>query len=333
MTSDLEQNENVGAAGAPPIAKKKASKKKSVGMAELKRQLADARAKLKEKDEENDVLKELVDTQQEILENAASGVGPDEQIANVHVSVLSSRWVKNVDKANPEDPDYLLDGTDTDTAAGSILTIPQDDDEVLYEIKVGKKKAYMVDIEDAGKHGEYWADELTVKPYMAKDNPVNIDSFFDAHDQTIAQNATREMKSTGDARESLDKAIHEEPENVFQVVGDPSKAAMLAFMEQELEVMVHDTNNVADIPIPCFINDGRTQYFIRGKAQTVKRKFVEILARCKTTTFSNEMYQDAAGADAYRYPSHTALMFPFSVRYDPHPRGQDWLRAVLNEEQ
>ena len=334
MTTETEQNET--GLGAPPSAqapakKKAASKKKSsVSVSELKRQLSEARAKLAASNEENEVLHDLVETQTSILDSAAGGIGPGDQIASVHVSLLSDRWTKLEVVSGPS---YVLDALTVDESAGTITEIPQDDDEILYEARVGKKAAYFSDIEDAGLQAEAWADVGSLRSYKAQDNPIDISRFLDAQDHDIRQSETREMQSTGDARDALSSNVHVETEMGFQVVGTKEKADMLAFMEQELEVMVHDSNNPQDVPIPMFQNDGRSQYFIRGKTQTVKRKFVEILARCKQTTFSNQLYQDAAGADAYRYPSHTALMFPFSIISDPHPRGRDWLKTVLNEEQ
>jgi len=329
MTTETENQD--GSNGAPPtkaapVKKKPAPKKKTMSATELKRQIAELKANLRDSNEENQLLNELVTTQQETI--SSSGVRPGEIIADV--SILGERWDKVLGEVAAGEPLYYLDG-DAEASAGFIARIPQDEDDVLYQIKVGTKVAYMGDIEDAGIQGEAWSDGANVTSYRAKDNPVNIDTYLDANQSRLPQGNTREMKSTGEARDSLDPNIHVEVETAFQMVGSPEKAAMLAFMEMELDVYLHDSTNPVDIPIPCFINDGRTQYFIRGQKQTVKRKFVEILGRCKKTVFTNEMYKDAAGADAYRYNPHTALMYPFSVTGDPHPRGQDWLNGVLSE--
>lgn len=161
----------------------------------------------------------------------------------------------------------------------------------------------------------------------AKNNRFVLNPTFETEEQTVGQDRPREMKSTGPAKESLESSSIE---GVDRPVSK-EKLAMLAFMEEVLIVMVHDTTNERDIPVPPVWNDGRAQYFIRGVEQKVKRKFIEVLARAKKTSFTQEMYKDAMGNDGYRQIPHTALAYPFSVLHDPHPRGKDWLKSILSE--
>ena len=151
--------------------------------------------------------------------------------------------------------------------------------------------------------------------------------FIDTNEQKVGQDRTRSMKSTGPAREALEPGLVEPVENPVS----KEKLDMLAFMEEELTILVHDSNDPTDEPFPEVINGGdrNRQYFIRGQEQQVKRKYVEVLARAKRTTRGNEKFKDANGDDAYRYPSHSALRYPFSVIHDPNPRGKDWLKSVL----
>ena len=342
MTTELEQDGVLPAGKKTRAPNKKPAKKKTIGTGELKRQLAEARAKAKSLIEDNELLSETVDAQRDtighlesVVSDEYAGDSPDESgyVAAVKVSRLSARWTKADENAPAGTPTHYLDGDCLAAAAGTITPIPQDELDVLYEIKVGKKIAYMGDIEDAGSLGEEWADALEVDFPRAKDRPVSFGGNLDTNEQEIAQNTTRAMQSTGPAKESMGAIFREGADTSIQIIGNLNKATMLAFLEEEIQILVHDSNHPQDVPLPQVINDGRSQYFVRGKHQTVKRKFVEILARCKKTTFSNEMYQDGAGADAYRWPSHTALMFPFSVISDPHPRGGDWLKGLLREEQ
>lgn len=150
---------------------------------------------------------------------------------------------------------------------------------------------------------------------------------LNAAEQKIGQARTRHMKSRGPAREALE-AEHIDP--VERPVSD-EKVELLRFNEDELVVIVHESTNPTDEPFPEVWNDGICQRFQRGKEQTVKRKYVEVLARAKLTTRSNEKYKDGNGDDAYRYPGHTALRYPFSVLHDPSPKGRDWLKSVLQE--
>src|SRR3990167_3589588 len=153
--------------------------------------------------------------------------------------------------------------------------------------------------------------------------------YFETEEHKVGQDSVRRMKSRGPAREALEPTIVEPVDRPVS----KEKLAMLAFMEEELTVMVHESTNPFDDPFPKIQNGGdrNTQYFIRGEKQKVKRKYVEVLARAKKTTRGNEKYKDGNGDDAYRYPSHTALMYPFVVIEDPNPRGRAWLEAILQE--
>lgn len=150
--------------------------------------------------------------------------------------------------------------------------------------------------------------------------------FMEAAEQQVGQDRPRTMKSRGPARKSL------EPVHIERVDGPVSKdkLAMLAFMEEPVKVMVHDTTDPTVMPIPQVRNGEASQFFIRGQEQVVKRKFVEILARAKKTTRGNEKFVDGNGDDSYRYPAHSALLYPFSVIEDSQ-KGKDWLRKILAE--
>lgn len=157
--------------------------------------------------------------------------------------------------------------------------------------------------------------------------PAVLRKSFETEEQTVGQDHIREMNSTGPANESLQPAVIQPVGKVYS----KEKMEMLQFMEDVLTVRVHETTNEIDVPIPVVYNDGRSQYFIRGSEQEVKRKFIEILARCKKTAFTQELYEDGDGNKGYRYIPHTANVYPFSVLRDPDPRGSDWLRNILSE--
>ena len=133
------------------------------------------------------------------------------------------------------------------------------------------------------------------------------------------------MSSTGKARI--------EPSVIEKVDHQPSneKLSNLAFAEEEMVIVVHDSVDVNDDPIPYVINGGRRQAFIRGQEQSVRRKYVEILARMKRTRYTQEKYKDSQGIDSIRNIPHTALVYPFTVVSDPNPNGRAWLKAILAE--
>jgi hypothetical protein len=288
---------------------KKKAKRKVTSAAELKRQVTAMKLEMAQKDEKIASLENLTEP------------------AEPNLSPLSERWEPVLGDVGEGEAIYFLDGNDEAEAAGWISRIEQDAGVTLFQVEVGPRVAYFSDILDASEQGERWADIKAGKIYVPKNNPAIIRDRYESQDNVTGQDVPRKMASTGPAKDSLEPAY-------IQPVDRPvslEKMEMLAFMEEEVEVMVHDTTDPQAVPIPCFWNDGISQYFIRGKHQTVKRKFVEILARCKKTTFTQETYKDANGAECYKQIPHTALMFPFSLEDDPNPRGRDWFRAVQAE--
>jgi hypothetical protein len=179
----------------------------------------------------------------------------------------------------------------------------------------------------------YSEDELTeavafLRSRDAKDNPVTKTGIYDSRDSEIGQFAERLISAVGDAKDAIESP---QPILVQDKHYSPDKMKELAFMEEVIEVMVHDTDDPVKQPIPMVINDGIRQSFIRNQNLTVKRKFLEVLARCKTTTYSNQRYFDGDGNEAYKVVPHTTLMYPFQVINDPSPRGREWLQRIQSE--
>lgn len=148
---------------------------------------------------------------------------------------------------------------------------------------------------------------------------------IDAAEQQVGQDRPRDMPSTGPAR--IEDAL-------IEPVDGPNwqaKAAELAFMEEPVDVLVHESTDPRAEPIVQVGVNGRNQFFVRGQSQTVRRKFVERLARAKRTSYTQQRYKDENGNDAIRNVPHTALEYPFSIVRDQNPRGGDWLKKVLAE--
>lgn len=140
----------------------------------------------------------------------------------------------------------------------------------------------------------------------------------------IGQDHARDMPVDGDAR--IDEPLIEPVESAnWEKIGE------LAFMEEPVTIMVHQSNDKNAEPFPEVGVNGRRQFFIRGEKQVVKRKFVGALARAKQTSFTQQYAKDANGNDTIRNIPSTALRFPFSVLHDPNPRGVEWLRKTLAE--
>lgn len=159
----------------------------------------------------------------------------------------------------------------------------------------------------------------------ARNNPArSTRQDLDTTNRKIGQPGIREMPSTGDARiEQSDIEVVDRPVK-------ESELELLKFMEEELTIVVHDSTNLNDEPVPYVINGGQRQAFIRGQKQKVKRKYVEVLARMKVTGYTQEQFRDSQNIDSIRNIQHNALRYPFSIIEDTQ-KGKDWLDAILAE--
>ncbi len=150
---------------------------------------------------------------------------------------------------------------------------------------------------------------------------------LEAAEQQIGQPTVRKLKTTGPAKDALSPALIEPVDSPFK----KQWAEDMQFNEEKVEVTVHTTSDKNAEPIVEVYNNGVPQRFIRGKRQTVKRKFVEVLARAKMTSYGNQKIMLDGGDETYVYPESTALRYPFTVHSDPNSRGIDWLKSILAE--
>jgi hypothetical protein len=107
-------------------------------------------------------------------------------------------------------------------------------------------------------------------------------------------------------------------------------AADEAFMNELVTVMVHSTtdeNQPNHVVVNC---NGMNQPLIRGVPTTVKRKYVEILARMKETKYT-QVTRNASAPDQIDMVARHGLSFPFDLVEDKNPRGRAWLQNVLAE--
>ena len=154
---------------------------------------------------------------------------------------------------------------------------------------------------------------------------VILRKHIDADDQDLGQTGPATMSLTGGAE------IDNPQIKIVREV-DSEKEAMEKFMREPVTVHVHESaDENAQRVIGVWVN-GRQEIFERGKEKTVKRMFVDGLARAKPANYSNEEYVMSDGVTRnVRWPKHRGLRFSFSVVQDRNPRGADWLRSVLRE--
>lgn len=116
--------------------------------------------------------------------------------------------------------------------------------------------------------------------------------------------------------------------NIKDVRRDKKTLDAVAFMEEPVKVMVHESTDENAQPIVDVYCNGTPQRFVRGMEQVVKRKFVQILINARTTSVRTRTGVEG-GNVINQLTRHTAVRYPFSVIEDRNPRGGAWLRDAL----
>ena len=151
--------------------------------------------------------------------------------------------------------------------------------------------------------------------------PVVIRKMTESNEHKVGQDGVREFND----KNELPQIEVAPPEG-------KSKKWMedMAFANEMVTVMVHESTDKLAHPLPEVWVNGRVQRFVRGHEQQVRRCFVERLARLKLTTYDNLKTKDVDGEDVYRYPTHTGLVYDFTV-IDDSEKGKQWLKGILAE--
>lgn len=101
----------------------------------------------------------------------------------------------------------------------------------------------------------------------------------------------------------------------------------LAFMEEPIEFMIHETtDNNAEPRVEVGVN-GEMRLFVRGIKYRERRKFVEAIARAKQTAVSTPEVTGADGERRTQTKKRTSDHYPLSV-FNDTPKGMAWLRGI-----
>lgn len=217
-------------------------------------------------------------------------------------------------------------------------------DQLLATHDKGERVINSVLQEDDDESGYPEKPEDTLPPHLqriaqkissAKNHPatrLGDGQELDTTNHEIGQFEERPMRSDGDARESIQPLRSVDPDIVLENGKSFSKEKMdiEMFMHETVLVMLHDSTDETQIPMPDVTNNGSTQYFARGEPMWVRRKYIEPLARAKKTTYTQRKVRHDNGDEQYIMVPHTALMYPFVVLKDT-ARGKKWLRNILAE--
>jgi hypothetical protein len=156
---------------------------------------------------------------------------------------------------------------------------------------------------------------------MAKNNN------FDTRSAQIGQDQSFDIPATG----ALDR---DDFKDAFEIVDGPTgmdKAEMLKFMDENVQVRLMDVAEPNAAQIVQFSVNGVSQFMVRGKTQTIKRKFLEVMARAKTMAISTPEITDANGNRTTRIVKAYGSAYPFQVISDRNPKGAAWLEKILQE--
>lgn len=103
-----------------------------------------------------------------------------------------------------------------------------------------------------------------------------------------------------------------------------------AFMNEVVVVEIAESTDENQPNHVVLSVNGVTQPIFRGVPTPVRRKYVEVLARCKESKYSQHT-NNPNEPDRIELRQRTALAYPFNVVEDKNPKGRAWLQAVLTE--
>jgi hypothetical protein len=132
---------------------------------------------------------------------------------------------------------------------------------------------------------------------------------------------------------TLDSPIAHAPDEITVVDGPTGGdyAEDLAFMEERVIVLVHETSDENAAPLVDVYVNGVAQFFPRGVDVTCKRKYVEGLVRAKPIHINTQVTERNSENPKNEVLRRSALRYPFSIVRDDNPKGRDWLRKILAE--
>jgi len=103
------------------------------------------------------------------------------------------------------------------------------------------------------------------------------------------------------------------------------------FMNDVLTIIVHPAADEGSLDVITPNVNSLNQPIIRGVESPVKRKYVEALARCRTTKYTQKV-MDPGRPESIQMQPRTIVTYPFSVIHDPDPNGPAWLKAIMEQQ-
>ena len=162
----------------------------------------------------------------------------------------------------------------------------------------------------------------------ASSNPVLKTAGESTEQMEIGQGQSRLLKSSGAAKDALDKPVIE---RTGDHPLDHERIAMLAFMNEPVTIRIGQTTDKNAAQVFEININGNMEFFRRGETKTVKRHFVDLMLRLKETAYSQKEVINAEGIKDILHVPRTGLKYDFSIERDDSPHADSWKRAVLAE--
>jgi len=144
-------------------------------------------------------------------------------------------------------------------------------------------------------------------------------------DTEIGAQPDRVMKSTGDAAESLTPGAADFAK-IAETPMDDDYRANMAFMQENVDIMVPETDDPQAEHIFEININGRAFFFRRGENKTVPRYVADHMLRMKRTIYVQKDAVNADGVKDILHQSRTSLKYPFMLVRDASPNSQAWFK-------
>lgn len=165
----------------------------------------------------------------------------------------------------------------------------------------------------------------------------------DANNQPIEEPDDVVLPSMGalsaeKARQAAAGMNTQEIEHVEDLANYKDCADLLAFYEEELDIVILDSPDPNPEPYVFVAVNGRgpmpgpiglSPWCPRNRPLKMARKYVEVLAQAKPINYRTVETLDSEGYKTTVLRGTTALRYPFQVLRDPNPRGPRWLAEML----
>jgi hypothetical protein len=162
---------------------------------------------------------------------------------------------------------------------------------------------------------------------MSRVPPVVSNSAREVHSADLPINQPKVIVDSSDR----DPEIIVSTETI--VNGDYAKE--LAFMEEPVDVLLHKGREKHAPTMYDFSIDGKAIWIRVDTPTTIKRKYLEVLARSQPFEVTTETDRnEGKGENApviNEIHRHQSNRFPFTVIKDANPRGGAWLAKVMRE--